>query len=317
MNYSIKKAFVSVVMIAGAGIGMPSVGIADSGKVINLGAPMSLTGQYRINGKHAKKGYETAKKIINENGGISIGGVKHKISIKYYDDESNPAIAAKFAKRLITKDKVNFLLGPYGTSTTAAVAPVAEKYKMPFVQGNGASLSLFDKGYKYMFAVLSSADKYLSEAINLAAEQARKNNAEPSTLKVAIAVENDAFSSDLRNGVIADARKYGMKVVVDEKLPRDFKDMTFILDKVKKEKPDIIFIDLKLPGIDGDEILKRIQKIHPKGKAIMITAFKDEGQTKKRLLEAGVYAYFEKPIASFKELEEVDIITQVTTTQNL
>ena len=46
------------------------------------------------------------------------------------------------------------------------------------------------------------------------------------------------------------------------------------------------------------------KKIHPKAKTIMITAFKDEGQTRKRLLEAGVYAYFEKPINSFKELEE-------------
>ena len=77
------------------------------------------------------------------------------------------------------------------------------------------------------------------------------------------------------------------------------------LEIVKKEKPDVILIDFKLPGIDGDQILKDIQKIHPQGKTIMITAFKDEGQTKKRFLETGIYAYFEKPINSFKELEEV------------
>ena len=76
------------------------------------------------------------------------------------------------------------------------------------------------------------------------------------------------------------------------------------LEIIQKEKPDIIFIDLKLPGIDGDQILKQIQKIHPKAKTIMITAFKDEGQTRKRVLESGAYAFFEKPISSFKELED-------------
>ncbi len=77
------------------------------------------------------------------------------------------------------------------------------------------------------------------------------------------------------------------------------------LEIVQKEKPDVILIDLKIPGLDGDEILPQIQKIDPKAKTIMITAYKDEGQTQKRALEAGVYAYFEKPINSFKELEEV------------
>jgi len=75
------------------------------------------------------------------------------------------------------------------------------------------------------------------------------------------------------------------------------------LEIIEKEKPDVILIDLKLPGIDGDQILGQIQKIHPKAKTIMITAFKDEGQTRKRVLESGAYAFFEKPISSFKELE--------------
>ena len=73
---------------------------------------------------------------------------------------------------------------------------------------------------------------------------------------------------------------------------------------VEKEKPDVIIVDLKLPGLDGDQILNEVNKIHPTAKTIMITAFKDDGGAKKKALSAGVYAYFEKPIASFKILEE-------------
>jgi len=76
------------------------------------------------------------------------------------------------------------------------------------------------------------------------------------------------------------------------------------LDIIEKEKPDVVLIDLKMPGIDGDHVMKHIKKVHPKAKAIMITAFRDEGQTEKRMRSMGVFAYFEKPITSMKELED-------------
>jgi len=220
----------------------PPAQAQKSQDTITVGAALSMSGKNRTNGKHARRGYELARSLINEKGGVSVGGKKFKLAIKYYDDESNPVLAGKLAKRLITKDKVRLLLGPYSTATTATVAAVAEKYKVPMVQANGASLSLFDKGYKYMFAVLSSADRYLASALNLAAEQSKKQNIDPSTLKVAVAVEGDPFSSDLRRGVLADAKKFNMTVVVDEKLPRDFGDMSFILDQVKSKKPDILIV---------------------------------------------------------------------------
>jgi len=209
---------------------------------ILIGAPMSLSGQHATNGKHSRRGYQLAVNFINENGGIEVDGKKYDFKIKYYDDESNPKLAAKFAKRLITRDNVQFMLGPYSTAITDTVADVTEKYRMPMVQANGASLSLFEKDRIYMFAVLSSADQYLTEALNLIAEQTTAAGGDTSTLKVAIAVENDSFSGDLRQGVMNASDKFDMKVVIDEFLPRDFKDMTFILDKVKEQKPDILVV---------------------------------------------------------------------------
>lgn len=77
------------------------------------------------------------------------------------------------------------------------------------------------------------------------------------------------------------------------------------LSIIEKEKPDIVLIDLKMPGIDGDQVFRQMKKIHPEGKAIMITAFRDEGETEKKFLDMGVFAYFEKPITSMKALEKV------------
>jgi two-component system response regulator (stage 0 sporulation protein F) len=75
------------------------------------------------------------------------------------------------------------------------------------------------------------------------------------------------------------------------------------LEIAKKELPDIILIDLKMPGLDGDEVIEELKQISPRTKTIMITAFQDDGKTKARVLQNGAYAYFEKPVSSLRELE--------------
>lgn len=134
------------------------------------------------------------------------------------------------------------MLGPYSSGLTKAIAPVTEKYRIPMVEAEGASRSLFNKGYKYLFAVLSTSEQYLASAVALAAEQSEKNGKMASDVKVAIAVENDPFSLDIRAGVQEDAAKYGMNVVIDEQLPRDLSDMSAILTKVKLLKPDLLVV---------------------------------------------------------------------------
>jgi branched-chain amino acid transport system substrate-binding protein len=212
------------------------------GDTIIFGAAVSFTGKYSTNGKHTKNGYDLAVKRINEKGGVNVAGKNYKIAVKYYDDESTPARAGQLADRLIKQDGVKFILGPYGSGPTKGMAPITEKYKIPMVEGNGASRSLFNKGYKYLFAVLSTSEQYLAESINLAAEQAKKAGKDPSSVKVAIAVENDPFSMDIRAGVIDDAKRWGMKVVIDDKLPKELTDMTATLTKVKALKPDVLVV---------------------------------------------------------------------------
>jgi branched-chain amino acid transport system substrate-binding protein len=122
------------------------------------------------------------------------------------------------------------------------MAPITEKYKIPMVEANGASRALFNKGYRYLFAVLTTSEQYLAESINLLAEEFKKDGRDPSTARVAIAVENDPFSMDIRAGVLEDAKRYGMKVVIDDKLPKELTDMTATLTKVKALRPDALIV---------------------------------------------------------------------------
>ena len=207
------------------------------GDTIVLGAAVSLTGKYSTNGEHTKNGYNLAVQRINEMGGVKVGGKSYKFKIIYYDDESNSKRAAQLAERLITQDGVKYMLGPYSSGLTKAIAPVTEENKIPMVEANGASRSLFTKGYKYLFAVLSPANQYLEVAIDLAVE---KNGGKP--VRIAQAFEQDAFSQDVRLGVLDAAKRTGSKIIIDDKLPKELNDMAATLAKVKAVKPDVLVV---------------------------------------------------------------------------
>jgi branched-chain amino acid transport system substrate-binding protein len=212
------------------------------GDTITLGAAVSATGKYSTNGKHTTNGYNFAVERINEKGGVTVDGKTYKLEIIYYDDESTPARGAQLAERLINQDGIKFMLGPYSSGLTKAIAPVTEKYGIPMVEGNGASRAIFAQGYKYVFGVLSTSEQYLSSAIDLAAEKATQDGRKPQDVKVALAMENDPFSQDIRAGVIDNATAYGMKVVIDDKLPKELNDMAATLTKVKAVKPDVLVV---------------------------------------------------------------------------
>jgi branched-chain amino acid transport system substrate-binding protein len=243
MSRRLKVLIGLLVAVAAVGFVFSSPAVAKvEGDTIVFGAAVSFTGKYSTNGKHTKNGYDLAVKRINEMGGVKVGNKTYKIKVQYYDDESTPARAGQLADRLIKQDGIKFILGPYGSGPTKGMAPITEKYKIPMVEGNGASRALFNKGYRYLFAVLTTSEQYLAESINLLAEEFKKDGRDPSTATVAIAVENDPFSMDIRAGVLDDAKRYGMKVVIDDKLPKELTDMTATLTKVKALRPDALIV---------------------------------------------------------------------------
>ena len=207
------------------------------GDKIILGAAVSLTGKYSTNGKHTQNGYNMAVERINGMGGVKVGGKTYKFEIIYYDDESNSGRAAQLAERLIKQDGVHYMLGPYSSGLTKAMAPVTEENKIPMVEANGASRSLFTKGYKYLFAVLSPANQYLEVAIDLAVEKNGGN-----AVRIAMAFEQDAFSQDVRLGIVDAAKRTGSKIIIDDKLPKELNDMAATLAKVKATKPDVLVV---------------------------------------------------------------------------
>src|SRR5438105_186936 len=198
-----------------------------------FGAPISLTGSTAKEGALQRDGYDLWRDTYNKAGGINVGGKHYKIETKYYDDTSNAQQSATLAEKLIKEDKVNFLLGPYGTSPTLQVSTVAEKNKIPMIEGNGAAESIFSQGYKYTFGVLAPAQNYLRGVIDLAL------SLDPKPTSVAVLSADDAFSVEVADAAKTYAEQKGLQVVYYQKYPNASTDLRAPLTETKARTPDL------------------------------------------------------------------------------
>ncbi|MER3450682.1 MAG: amino acid ABC transporter substrate-binding protein, partial [Chloroflexota bacterium] len=87
---------------------------------IRVGASVSLTGRYQVEGRMTQQGYELAVEMLNAKGGVN----GHRFELVTYDNQSDAATTTSLYRKLIFEDKVDFLLGPYGTPLTRPVAPL-------------------------------------------------------------------------------------------------------------------------------------------------------------------------------------------------
>jgi len=199
---------------------------------IRLGAPISETGNYAREGIWNQRGYETWREWVNnEYGGIKVNDQRCEVEIIYYDDESDPDTSAKLIEKLITKDKVDFLLGPYSSGITMGTSAIAEKYGVIMVEAQGASEALFERGFKNLFAVLTPAGNYTESALKALAEKGAKT--------VVIANLDLAFPTAAAEGAKKWAAEYGMEVLATEKYPEDAADLSAIMTKFRDLDPDV------------------------------------------------------------------------------
>jgi branched-chain amino acid transport system substrate-binding protein len=227
-----KLSLLVVALVAALACGGPAA--PATGSTIILGAPLGLTGSLAKESELTKQGYDLWSDWINAKGGIVVNGVKHPVLIKYYDDTSKADQSAVLIQKLITEDKANFLLGPYGSAATATDAAIAEQNQIPMVEANGAAQSIFSQGYKYTFGVLSPANKYLQGVLDMAATL----NPKPKT--IALLSADDNFSLEVAKGVTDYAPTKDMNVVLYKKYKNGATNLSAEVQAAKAANPDIV-----------------------------------------------------------------------------
>ena len=226
-------------LVAGCGGDDDSAGSETAGAgsdgfagTVKLGAALSETGKYSVEGRDSRQGYDTWVRWVNEEyGGIEIRGERYRAEIVYYDDESDADTAANLVQRLIDEDEVDFLLGPYSSSLTTGTSAIAEANNVLMVEGNGTSDTMFERGFKNLFLVATIASDYTKSGIEALAAQGAAT--------AAVAYEDTSFPTAVANGAVRHLEANGIEVLAVETYPKDIQDVSAIMTKFRDLDPDI------------------------------------------------------------------------------
>ena len=201
---------------------------------VTLGASVQLTGNLADTGRIYRDAYQFAVERINAQGGVKIGEKPHKLALKILDNQSDLKLATGQQERLVTKDRVNFLLGPFSSNAVLAGAAIAEKYQVPMVQGGGASSQIFARGYKYVFGTLPASTDYFRSTI------AMLEQLEPRAKTVGLVSGDDSFDITLSKETSELVKKAGLEVVLDQQYSERSPNFFNILTLVKGRAPDVL-----------------------------------------------------------------------------
>ncbi|MDD3313104.1 response regulator [Pseudodesulfovibrio sp.] len=80
------------------------------------------------------------------------------------------------------------------------------------------------------------------------------------------------------------------------------------LDLVSEDEPEVMVLDLKMPGIDGIEVLRRVKKEHPNIEVIILTGHGSE-KDREVCMELGAFAYLHKPV-------DIDVLSETLKAAN-
>ncbi len=234
------KRCIGMILTMAAAFGMllisgPPASAANT-PTIDLGCAISFTGGKSRTGKLYRDSYDMAVEEINNNGGVKVNGKSYKLKIVYYDDKSDPTESSKLVEKLISEDKVDFLLGPYSSGITIPDSIVAQRYRVPMIEGGGASGKIFSRGNQYIFGTLPPAGQYFKSTLDML------ETLKPAPKSVAILYSDDKFDVSVAEGSQKLAEEMGLDVVLFEKYSEGATDFTSILTKIKSKNAQVVLV---------------------------------------------------------------------------
>jgi branched-chain amino acid transport system substrate-binding protein len=246
-----KGAIGRVFLFAAAMLLVVSVsGGAFAADTIKVGVLLPLTGSQAKFGEIEKRSYEMAAEEINAKGGVK----GTKIELLFEDDTGKPDVGRSGMEKLISRDKVPVITGGYSSSVTAAAAPVAQQFKVPFVICTGSADDVTEKGYDYVFRINPPASEY-PNAVKSFLQEVGKD-----VKTVALLYENSAFGQSSSKSFEEDTKELGLKIVVKEGYQAGAIDFKPVLTKVKAANPDMIYMVSYV--MDASLLMRQSKELH-------------------------------------------------------
>jgi branched-chain amino acid transport system substrate-binding protein len=265
--------------------GMVAVtGAFAQAKELKIGVIYDLSGPFAAGGSNAAYlGTKYAIDMINERGGIE----GYKIKPVYADAQSKADVAINESERLLNQEKVDMLMGVFSSAHCVPMAQKADQAKR-FMWANVcvASAVFKDKNLRYVFRPQVHSDQFGEASCSFLNEQAKARlGKEPKDLRVAVIYEDGPYGSGVASGNESACNKFGMQVVLKEGYAATSPDLSPLVTKLKRARPDVILHTGYNPDI-----------------TLFLRQSREQGLKWAALIGHGAgYGQFDKLFATFKE----------------
>ncbi len=227
-----------------AGLLSVSNAAAQSGEPIKVGMSLALTGAGAAPSKVINTALEIWRDDVNAKGGI----LGRPVQLVILDDQSTPSNVPNIYTKLITVDKVDLLLGPYGTNFVAPAMPAIIQNKKMTISFTAIGINdkfHYDKYFSMVSVGPEGVNAFSIGFFDLAAQQ----NPKPQT--VAILAADAEFAQSAAQGAREQIKKHGFKLVYDQSYPPSTTDFAPVVRAVQAANADIVFIGAYPPDNVG------------------------------------------------------------------
>jgi branched-chain amino acid transport system substrate-binding protein len=219
-------------------------------KTVKIGAVYPLSGNAASAGVHAKAAIETAVEIIN-NGHPGLGNLPvtkgpglpglggAKVEVVFADNQGSPATGQNQALRLITEEKVVALSGAYQSGITLTTSAIAEKYGIPYLNGESVAASLTERGFKWFFRTTPVASDFAKIYLDFLKDMKAGGT---KTDNIAIVHENTEYGTSVASVITSVFKENGLSIAQDIAYSANTTDVQSQVLQLKEKKPDVVIM---------------------------------------------------------------------------
>ncbi len=217
---------------------------------VKIGVILPLTGNAASAGLHGKAGLEVAADIINnahpelgnfplaKNAGLAgLGGAK--IELVFADNQGSPATGQNQALRLITEEKVVALTGAYQSGITLTTSAIAEKYGIPFVNGELVASNLTERGFKWFFRTTPIATDFAKVYYDFLTDMKASG---AKTDSIALVHDNTEYGKSVADTITTAFKEKGIAIALDVAYASNATDVQSQVLQLKEKKPDVVLM---------------------------------------------------------------------------
>ena len=237
-----------------AGAAAISVGLATGAaaedKVVKSGAVMPMSGGAASIGVHAKAAFDVVMDIVNnahpelgnfplaKNAGLAgLGGAK--VDVVFADNQGSPATGQNQTLRLITEEKVVAITGAYQSGITLTSSAIAEKYGIPYVNGESVAANLTERGFKWFFRTTPIASDFAKVFSDFLADMKAQG---AKTDSIALVHDNTEYGKSVADTITTAFKEKGIAIALDVAYASNATDVQSQVLQLKEKKPDVVLM---------------------------------------------------------------------------